>query len=268
LYGVGGIPHSQWNGLESSIGGYPNANWEPMYSTFLPFYNNMVVGETSYTIDINGIVNNTSVDYNVIVSLNADHSSSNQEVHIFLAEDRIYSFWPAVGHWHDARNVNRDWKWGEALTINASGESETFSGTFDLAKEWVTENIKIIAIVQNSSSKTIFQVEADLIMDDTFMEISSAELVGLPKNVSIGKLYPNPFNPELSIQIALPNDMDAKIQVFDLQGKYVATLLNEHQMNSGTHVIKWDASHLSSGVYFVQLQTPAGSDIQKAYLIK
>ncbi len=268
MYGVGGIPHTQWNGVEKTVGGYPNGNWQPMYNTFLPIYNGVLGEETPYSIEINGMVNTSSVDYDITVSMDADQSSTNQQVYIFLVEDNIYSFWGAVGQYHDARNVNRDWKSAENLTINTSGESQTLSGTFDLSKTWVMENVKIIAIVQNSSSKKIFQVGAVLINDDTFMEISSADVVGIPGNVSIGQLYPNPFNPVCSIPITLPNKMDVRIQVFDIQGRHVATLINEHQMTTGNHVIKWNASNFSSGVYFIQIQTSAGIDVRKAYLVK
>ncbi len=62
--------------------------------------------------------------------------------------------------------------------------------------------------------------------------------------------------------------MDVRIQVFDIQGRHVATLINEHQMTTGNHIIKWNANDYASGVYFIQIQTSAGVDVRKAYLVK
>ena len=59
MYGVGGIPHTQWNGVEETVGGYPSGNWQPMYNSFLTIYNSMVGDDTPYEIDINGFIGET-----------------------------------------------------------------------------------------------------------------------------------------------------------------------------------------------------------------
>ena len=163
MYSVGGIPHSQWNGVESTVGGYPNGNWEPMYDQFMNIYDGMVVDETPYEIDINGMFDqiNDEVTYDVTVTMDADMSSTNQKVDIFVVEDNIWSYWAAVGIYHNARNVARDWVTtdGLDLTISSSGESQTFTGTFDVSDAWVSDSVKIIAIVQNyGNPKQIYQV--------------------------------------------------------------------------------------------------------------
>ena len=42
MYGVGGIPHTQWNGVQETVGGYPNGNWEAMIGQLESIYNSMV----------------------------------------------------------------------------------------------------------------------------------------------------------------------------------------------------------------------------------
>ena len=76
MYGVGGIPHTQWNGVEETVGGYPSGNWQPMYNSFLPIYNSMVGDDTPYEIDINGFIGETEVSYDVTVSMDAGMSNS------------------------------------------------------------------------------------------------------------------------------------------------------------------------------------------------
>ncbi len=163
MYGVGGIPHTQWNGVESTVGGYPNGNWEPMYNNFMNIYNGMSGDETPYEIEINGMFDqeNDEVTYDVTVTMDADMSSTNQQVDIFVVEDNIWSYWGAVGIYHNARNVARNWITtdGLDLTISSSGESQTFTGTFDVSDAWVSDSVKIIAIVQNyGNPKQIYQV--------------------------------------------------------------------------------------------------------------
>ena len=159
MYGVGGIPHTQWNGVESTVGGYPNGDWSPMYNSFIPMYNGMVGDDTPYEIEINGMINDTEVSYDIFVTMDADMSSINQKVDIFVVEDNIWSYWSGASSYHNARNVARNWVVTETLSISLSGETESFSGTFDLSDAWVSDNVIIIAIVQNyGNPKQIYQV--------------------------------------------------------------------------------------------------------------
>ena len=85
--------------------------------------------------------------------------------------------------------------------------------------------------------------------------------------------YPNPFNPTTSIPFALPMSSSVRLEVFDIRGRLVQELLNT-EMNAGYYNIPWDASHLSSGLYFIKLESLAldeaksYSKIQKSLLIK
>ena len=101
-----------------------------------------------------------------------------------------------------------------------------------------------------------------------FSEKSTPDRIEIPRNVSLGQLYPNPFNPEISIPLTLPNEMPTQIMVFDVQGRLVETLLNNDHMTAGHHILKWNAESFASGIYFIRIQTPISSDVRKAYLIK
>jgi hypothetical protein len=119
----------------------------------------MVGDDTPYEIEINGMINDTEVSYDVFVTMDADMSSTNQKVDIFVVEDNIWSYWSGASSYHNARNVARNWVVTETLSISLSGETESFSGTFDLSDAWVSDNVKIIATVQNyGNPKQIYQV--------------------------------------------------------------------------------------------------------------
>jgi hypothetical protein len=89
---------------------------------------------------------------------------------------------------------------------------------------------------------------------------------------SLGQNYPNPFNPETSIPFTLGSDGRVVLRVFDVNGRLVATLLDENR-DAGQHVAHWNGRDArgrasSSGVYFVQLQANGATETRKIALLK
>ena len=102
----------------------------------------------------------------------------------------------------------------------------------------------------------------------SFIADEDASVVGLPTSFEMGTAYPNPFNPSTSVAIALPNASDLTVSVFNIMGQHVATLANG-KFNAGQHTFSFDASNLSSGLYFIQAQVPGEMNmIQKVTLMK
>jgi parallel beta-helix repeat protein len=79
--------------------------------------------------------------------------------------------------------------------------------------------------------------------------------------------YPNPFNPSTVIQFTLPDAGHVSLKVFDLLGREVATLLDEHR-TAGTHQVHFDARALPSGLYFYRLDAAGTLAIQKMLLAR
>jgi hypothetical protein len=92
-------------------------------------------------------------------------SNSNQKVNVFVVEDNIWSYWQGASAYHNARNVTRLWPMSEDISVSSAGESETFSGTFEMGASWIADSTKIIAIVQNYSTKHILQASQVFIND-------------------------------------------------------------------------------------------------------
>lgn len=88
-----------------------------------------------------------------------------------------------------------------------------------------------------------------------------------PEKISLAQNYPNPFNPSTNIDFSIPQTSHVELTVFDILGKKVATLIN-NRMSAGNHTIRFDASRLSSGVYFYRLYTGGQSITKKLTLIK
>lgn len=89
----------------------------------------------------------------------------------------------------------------------------------------------------------------------------------LPERIQLEQNYPNPFNPSTRIAFGVPRSGLVRLQVFDLLGRQVATLVDGQQA-AGRYTITFDASSLSSGVYIYRLQTADAVLTRKLTLIK
>lgn len=74
----------------------------------------------------------------------------------------------------------------------------------------------------------------------------------LPSNVTLEQNYPNPFNPSTVIRYFLPTQGLVTLEVFDMLGRKISTLVNQKQF-SGPHQVEWYAQSISSGIYFYRL---------------
>ena len=93
------------------------------------------------------------------------------------------------------------------------------------------------------------------------------QLVTLPTEYELHYNYPNPFNPMTRIDYSLPFDSKVNIQIFDVLGREVATLVNDYQ-NAGYYTIDFNASNLASGIYFYRMLAGDFSAIKKMVVIK
>jgi hypothetical protein len=88
-----------------------------------------------------------------------------------------------------------------------------------------------------------------------------------PTAYDLEQNYPNPFNPSTTFRYSIPTQSKVVIKVYDILGNEVATLVNEEK-SVGTYELTWDASSLSSGVYFYQLKAGAFVETKKMLLLK
>tara|TARA_R110000868_G_scaffold408293_7_gene691092 strand:- start:46391 stop:47716 length:1326 start_codon:yes stop_codon:yes gene_type:complete len=95
----------------------------------------------------------------------------------------------------------------------------------------------------------------------------SNEYSAQPEGFILHQNYPNPFNPSTQISYHLPASSIVNIRVFDMLGREVATLL-DGQQTSGDHSITFNASKLTSGMYFYSIQAGEFSQTRKMMLIK
>ena len=89
----------------------------------------------------------------------------------------------------------------------------------------------------------------------------------VPLEFELNQNYPNPFNPETRIRFGLPEDSKVTIEVFNLQGRKVATLADGHY-EAGYHSVTFSGANYPSGVYFYRTVAGDFQDIKRMLLVK
>ncbi len=107
-------------------------------------------------------------------------------------------------------------------------------------------------------------VEADLLASDI---LGAEEIEEIPVEFSLSTNYPNPFNPVTTINFALPERSDVRVEVYDVLGRRVR-LLVDNNLSAGTHSVRFDAGTLPSGMYLYRMTAGAFSKVRTMILLK
>ncbi|MGD8779407.1 MAG: endo-1,4-beta-xylanase [Ignavibacteria bacterium] len=123
-------------------------------------------------------------------------------------------------------------------------------------------------INQNGSERSALEWLRDYLDTLNLEPVTDVDdIAEIPNEYSLSNNYPNPFNPSTIIEFALPKKSEVKITVYNILGKRVA-LLTDKSYNAGIHKINFDASTLTSGVYFYRIEAGEFSQVKKMILIK
>lgn len=103
---------------------------------------------------------------------------------------------------------------------------------------------------------------------DWQMPTSSENITDQPRRIKLSQNYPNPFNPNTVIEYRLPEAMKVNLTIHNALGQQVAVLAENTQQQSGFHQISFNASNLTSGIYFYRIQAGEFSITKKMTLLK
>jgi len=131
-----------------------------------------------------------------------------------------------------------------AVGVDPNGNVFSTGNSFDALSGY---DITIIKYVQTPTS-----------LDDEENSIAS---------FSLEQNYPNPFNPTTNIRYQVSSNTQVSLKVYDVLGNEVATLVNDYR-EAGSYEVNWNASNLSSGIYFYKLQSSSFVDTKKMILLR
>ena len=97
--------------------------------------------------------------------------------------------------------------------------------------------------------------------------IAAVKLTEIASSFALRQNYPNPFNPTTTIDYVLPREAPTSLQVFNVLGQSVRTLVSGVQA-AGKHSVRFDATNLPSGVYLYRLQSGSLSNVGRMMLLK
>lgn len=172
--------------------------------------------------------------------------------------------------WSTATETNnKGFEVERKLIVN--GASNGFITVAFKAGAGTTSEVKNYSLTDNLSGLNAAAVAyriKQVDYDGTF-SYSKEVVVNLttPETFSLQQNYPNPFNPSTTIKYSVPSASKVSLKVFDVLGKEVAVLVNETK-TAGNYEVNFDASKLTSGVYFYQLQAGSSSVTKKLTLMK
>jgi len=117
----------------------------------------------------------------------------------------------------------------------------------------------------NPDASTIFpqtlQVDYVRVYQDGATAVEEKDSAFLSKEFALHQNYPNPFNPTTLIRYDLPQADSVLLEIFDMSGRKVQTLINQHQ-RAGRYLIPFDGRALSGGVYICKMRT---TNFQQAF---
>jgi hypothetical protein len=145
-----------------------------------------------------------------------------------------------------------------------SGETSDITVTFDATQINPGIYAGFLNIVSNDPVNPAVAVECTLTVTDV---TGIDDFNVLPTAFELEQNYPNPFNPTTSLKYALPEESQVSINIYDILGRRVATLVDEKQQ-AGYYDITWNATEKTSGIYFARLETDVFTKSIKMILLK
>jgi len=149
--------------------------------------------------------------------------------------------------------------------VVAPGETEDLMLNFQsFGKEEGTFEADLILSTNDPAAQTK-TIPVRLNVNNT---VSNEEDPEIPREIKLEQNFPNPFNPSTIINFELNRAANVFLEVYNVVGQKVATLLNDETRSAGRHTISFDGSSLSSGIYIYRLVTPQESLTKRMTLIK
>lgn len=173
----------------------------------------------------------------------------------------------------------------ENLPLNTGNKNALLSKLYNALARYSAGNYNAALNILNAfinqlyqfiANGTISQADAQSLIDYTNQlidEINSSlpktktELTSMPEEFALHQNYPNPFNPSTTISWQLPGSSHQTLKIYDVLGNEIVVLVDDFR-EAGFYSVNFDATGLSSGIYFYTLQAEGFTQTKKLLLMK
>ena len=181
--------------------------------------------------------------------------------------DIFMSYSDGGAYWQTPENITNSQTPG---CYPGNCDSDIYASLADL----ITDSLRI-QYLNDKDAGSIMQTEGAATVNPVkYLAIPTPVLLSaddldshLPSGFTLNQNYPNPFNQSTSISFSIPDPGPVKLEIFDITGALVLTLVDDN-LPAGNHQVTWDAGELASGTYLCKLTSGGAARIVKALLIK
>ncbi len=125
-----------------------------------------------------------------------------------------------------------------------------------------SDSLSTLTVTYNDGKTVVITIRASSIPVSVKNSVRS-----IPSTLVLEQNFPNPFNPSTTIRYSLPEGSFVRLTVYDITGREVATVVNQFQ-NAGQHTAEFDASTLTSGMYYYTITAGNYSETKKMVVMK
>jgi hypothetical protein len=134
--------------------------------------------------------------------------------------------------------------------------------------DYKTNGNSTTLIVVAPESEELFEASGDFTVEEIIVANENSQAtIAMPTELTLSKAYPNPFNPSTTFDVYVPVEGAVSLSVYNVMGQLV-DVIHSGGMAEGSHSITWNASNMTSGMYFVRAESASGISVQKVMLMK
>jgi FlgD Ig-like domain len=161
--------------------------------------------------------------------------------------------------------------------LSSSSAYTKFSLPINYSTPDIPDRLFIEAIISDTTNTVPAHIGSNFLLDD--IELTGESVTGVtnavvkvPGKFKVYQNYPNPFNPSTTIRYSIPEAVNVAINIYDIGGNLILTLINNKQ-SPGTYEVTWNGKNnkgipVVSGIYLYKIQAGNLSKISKMVLLK
>jgi hypothetical protein len=215
------------------------------------------------------------------------HAGGREDGNIYLEHDPLQLYGlpshilvdaqgDGVGHWIYVLledNTGKEYSAKTSESLLFEGEYRTLYCPMDYLLPYDRNEVYPVKFkglrlrVNDSSDSGTVYIDRVRVIYPTWTSVEKDEEALLPEHFALAQNYPNPFNPDTRINYRLNRTENVTLDIFDVRGGYVQTLVNERQ-SPGVYTVYFRAAHLPAGIYYYRLKAGADAETKKMVLIK